>query len=477
MAWDKDFERAFNPSSVAVVGASGSTIGSLPNGGFINNFQKLGFEGHLYPVNPKFNEISGLHTYPNLVSIPEPLDLVIICTPARDVPAVLEDCISAGAKNVHIFTAGFSESGKEEGNLLEDRIKEIALKGNLKVVGPNCMGINVPGARMQTLHAFPIKSGSVAFLSQSGGHAIQFTGYAAGFGIGFSKIISYGNGSVMDSTDFLEYLASDPETKIITMYLEGVRDGKRFMKLVREINPVKPVIIWKGGKSEGGSRAAVSHTGSLAGNLTAWDSFFKQTGAISVNSLDELADVTMTLLYLTPPRGRRLGLILGGGGRGVSSADDCGAEGLVLPMLTPKTRNQLNNLIPPAGNSVRNPIDAYLILQQPAIFEQALGIVAADPMIDIILVDLDMNMLHAVDPSIIGKLEEILIRAARDYSFKKSLVALLGTQRGNPDINNERSRLRKELYREGIGIYRTMPRACRALAKFIAYHEFGLNSN
>ena len=190
MVWHPDFERVFHPRSVAIVGASGSDIGALPSGGFIHNFQKLGFEGRLYPVNPRLKEVLGLPAYPNLISIPEPLDLVIICTPAREVPAVLEDCIDANAKNIHIFSAGFSESGEEEGAALEEKIRDIAFKGELRVVGPNCMGISVPRAKMQTIHGFPIQSGGVAFLSQSGGHAIQFTGYAAGFGIGFSKIIS-----------------------------------------------------------------------------------------------------------------------------------------------------------------------------------------------------------------------------------------------------------------------------------------------
>lgn len=477
MARDTHFERVFNPQALAVVGASGSDIRALPNGGFIGNFLKLGFEGHLYPVNPKFNEISGLKAYPNLVSIPEPLDLVIICTPAREVPAVLEDCIAAEVKNVHIFTAGFSECDGEYGKVLEEKIKQIAQKGGLNVVGPNCMGINVPDIKMQTLHALPINSGNVAFLSQSGGHAIQFSGYAAGFGIGFSKIISYGNGCVMDITDFLEYLVIDPETDIITLYLEGVRDGRKMTKLVREINRTKPVIIWKGGRTEGGARAVVSHTGSLAGKPEIWDAFFKQTGAVSVSSLDELADITMAFLYQAPPPGRRMGLLLGGGGRGVAASDDCNMEGLLLPALSLETRNLLNNLIPLAGNSVRNPIDAYMMLQEPALFRQVLDIVAEDQLIDIILVDLDMNMLHEVNPAIIGEMEEIMIRFAGRYSGKKSLVALLGAQRGNPKINAERSRLRKVLSRAGIGVYRNLPRTCRALDKFITYHEFRLNSN
>lgn len=475
MTWHPDFDRAFHPRAVAIVGASGSDISALPGGGFIGNFQKLGFEGRLYPVNLRLKEMLGLPAYPNLVSIPEPIDLVIICTPAKEVPAVLEDCIAAKARNVHIFSAGFRETGEEEGEKLEEKVKEIALRGELRIIGPNCMGINVPRANMQTIHGFPIESGEVAFLSQSGGHAIQFSSYAPRFGIGFSKIISYGNGCVVDSPDLLEYLATDPETKVITLYMEGVKDGRRLMKQVSEINRTKPVIIWKGGTSKWGSRAAISHTGSLAGSLAVWDSFFKQTGAVPVSSLDELTDVTMTFLYLNPPPGRRTGLLLGGGGRGVTAADFCAAEGLEVPVLTLETRKQLSDFIPQVGNSVRNPIDAYMMLQDPALFERALDIIAGDPLIDIILVDLDLNILLEVSPTAIGKMETIMDSFARQYSSEKLLVAILGTSGGKSGIGAERSRLQKEFVRAGIGVYRTLPRACRALAKFARYHEFQQN--
>ena len=188
MAWHPDFERAFYPRAIAVVGASEAGTRVIQGSSFIRNFQRLGFEGHIYPVNPKLKEIHGLNVYPNLASIPEPLDLVIISTPASEVPGVLEDCIAAGARNVHVFSAGFSESGEEEGKQLEERVKEIALRGGLNLVGPNCMGINVPKARMLTMHRSPIDSGPVAFLSQSGGHALQFTHYAQGLVLGSVRL-------------------------------------------------------------------------------------------------------------------------------------------------------------------------------------------------------------------------------------------------------------------------------------------------
>jgi acyl-CoA synthetase (NDP forming) len=373
---------------------------------------------------------------------------------------------------VHVFTAGFSESGEEEGGQLEERIRKIALGGGLNLIGPNCMGINVPKAKMMTLHGTPLESGPVAFLSQSGGHALQFIPYAQEFGIGFSKVISYGNGCIMDSTDFLEYLATDPETKIITMYVEGVRDGGKLLKQVREINRTKPVIVWKGGLSESGKRAAASHTGSLAGSATVWNAFFRQTGAVQVGTLDELADVTMTFLCLPPPHGRRVALLMGGGGRSVSAADLCNQEGLEVPVLTPETRRKLRNLIPVAGTSVKNPVDADLMQRDLPLFGNILGLAAEDPLIDIIIADLHLNMLQRIGPNAIQEIGGIMSRFVKQHTSHKPLVTVLGTWGGGAGISAERSRLQSELSKVGIGVYRTLPRACRALEKFIEYHEF-----
>ena len=465
------FEAMFNPRAVAVIGASERSTGRFQGAGFISNFQKLGFEGRLYPVNPRGGEVLGLKVYPDLISLPETPDLVIVSTPAPEVPRVLEDCLAKGVKNVHVFSAGFSESGEEEGRQLEEKIKGIALRGELHLVGPNCMGISVPKAGMLTLHGVSVESGSVAFLSQSGGHALQFARYSQGFGIGFSKLISYGNGCITDSTDFLEYLATDPETRLIALYIEGVRDGQRLIKQVKEINLTKPVIVWKGGMSEVGARATSSHTGSLAGNVAVWKAFFKQTGAVQVNSLDELADVVMTFLYLTPSPGRRAALFLGGGGHSVVMADFFAREGLEVPVFSPRTRGQLRNILPMAGASVRNPIDCEPMMRKPSLFESALRIVAEDPSIDILIADLHLDMLLEEGRDRIRETGELMCRLKGSLQ-QKILVAVLESWGGNPKISLERSRLQREFLEAGIGVYRTMPRACRALSKFLQYHEF-----
>jgi len=430
----------------------------------------MGFTGRIHPINPKATEIAGLKAYPSLASVPDPIDLVIVSVPAPAVPAVLEDCIVAGAKNIHIFTAGFEETGEPEGEELGRRIREIAHRGGLRVVGPNCMGLYVPSANLAYWPEGCTESGPVAFLSQSGRLAQDWAEYAQGYGVRFSKVISYGNALTLDCTDFLEYLATDPETKIIGMYLEGVRDGQKFARQVKEINRQKPVIVWKGGLTEPGSRAVASHTGALGGEGAIWSAFFKQTGAIRADSLEEIADLTMTFLYLKPPGGRRVALMGVGGGISVASADICAWEGFQVPTLTAKTRRELRGFVPPAGNSIRNPLDIAVALLNPTNFERTLELIANDPLIDVLLIGRHWFMTRYGPPDMHQKLTEVLIRFAKRNN--KPLVVALQTYTDDPEVRSKQTKIRAELLGAGIPVYDSQQRASRALAKFIQYHEF-----
>ena len=296
MALDHSLAAAFHPRAVAVVGASANPGDERAGASFVRSLQQAGFEGPIYPIHPKAPEVLGLTAYPSVSSLPQPPDLVVVSVPRREVAGVLEDCVRAGARNVTIYTSGFSETGEEEGRQEEQKMREIALRGHLNMLGPNCMGLYVPSARVSLWEGVSPQPGPVAFLAQSGGHCLQFSHYALGFGIRFSKVISFGNACLLGATDFLEYLKEDPDTKIVALYLEGMKDGPRLVRLVREMNPTKPVIIWKAGLTEAGARAAASHTGSLAGTRQIWDTFFRQTGAVPATGLDELADIIMTFL-------------------------------------------------------------------------------------------------------------------------------------------------------------------------------------
>ena len=487
MAWDPEFEVAFNPKTVAIVGAQRKPP---PWGDFVANLQRAGFRGRIYPINPKAEggEIRGLKAYPDLASVPEAIDLVIVTAPATAVPAVLEDCIAANAKNVHIFSAGFGETGEEKRIELERQIGEIANRGGLRILGPNCMGLHVPAAGLTTWDMFNPRSGPVAFLSQSGGHAGVFTGDGARFGIYFSKAVSFGNALGFDSPDFLEYLATDPETGIICMYLEGVRDGRRLTELVREINRTKPVIVWKGGLTEWGAKAAASHTGSLGGEKEIWDAFYRQTGAVRVDTLEELFDVTMTFLYLHPLPSRRIALIGAGGGNSVAGADVCAREGLELPTLSQKTLRELGSFIPPEGTIIRNPLDIGIVLRDIDLLLRTLEPVAADSVIDsiifampiaLVLSGMDRAALSSQDEQVllsamdkqVRKVLDIIIKFDHENIHHKPLILVLQPGMG-PPVPGMRGRVQRELFEAKIPVYLSLERASRAMGKFIQYHEY-----
>ena len=477
MAWDHDFERAFHPHTVAFVGVSRDTVGGAQRfrpgaTGFLLRLMDRGYKGRIYPVNPKLDEVVGLKVYPDLVSVPEPIDLVIVSVPAPAVPAVLEDCIAAGAKNVHIFTAGFEETGEEEGRKLAGQVRGIVRRGGLRVVGPNCMGIYVPGAALSMWPEGVTEGGHVAFVSQSGRLAQDYVEHAQHRGLKFSKAISYGNAYGLDESDFLEHLAADPDTRVIGMYLEGVADGQRFVSLVKDINRVKPVVVWKGGLTEAGSRAVISHTGSLAGQEQVWDAFYRQTGAVRATSIEEIADVHLAFLNLQPPKGRRVAHLGVGGGTSVASADIYVWEGLEVPTLSDQTRRELRGFIAPAGTSIRNPLDIGLVMRDMSLLERTLDAVASDPLVDIIVVAQHWLMLWFTQGEVVPKLAEFLADFVRQNKHGKPLVAVTRCWTEDPKGRGWLMDLDRALLEAGIPTYPTEERVARALANFVKYHEF-----
>ncbi len=476
MVWDPELEIAFHPTVVAMVGVSADAKRSehRPSGGatFIAGYEQLGFKGRIYPVNTKATEILGYKAYPSVSAIPEPVDLVVISVPAQAVPAVLEDCITANAKNIHMYTAGFEETGEEEAKELGLKVRQIALRGGLRIIGPNCMGIYVPKAGIGSFEGLPKESGPVAFISQSGGHLNWLSHYAPNYGIYFSKAISFGNAYVLDSTDFLEYLAVDPETEIICVYLEGVKDGRKLFRQVQEINRTKPVILWKSGLTESGSRAVTSHTASLAGQEAIWRGFFAQTGAVPVSSLEEMAEMTMTFLNVKPPRGKGVAVMGLGGGTAVAAADICSREGLEIPTLTQATQNELKKFIPLAGASIRNPLDTGMVFRDVSLLEREIELVAADPLIDMLIIRPHLDMAKAIGLDQVDSLINYLCDFSRNNSYGKPLVLVFHSFANDPWETELRARLQVELPQKGVAVYSSLTSACRALARFFEYHRF-----
>ena len=466
-----NFGEGFPPKSIAIVGVSRNDDSKHPGYTGLNLLRILkgaGFEGRLYPVNPKASSIEGLKVYPSVASIPETLDLVTIAVPPSAVPQVVEDCVAAKARNVQICTSGFGETGQAEGKGLESEIRKIALKGRLRVIGPNCMGFQIPSVRMQMHADTPSAQGPVAFVSQSGGHARIYLIRGPQLGIGFSKVISYGNALVMDAPDFLEYLANDPETRIICMYLEGIKDGRRFMELVRQINPAKPVIIWKGGLTGSGARAAVSHTGSLAGERRIWDAFFKQTGAIEVHSIDEMGEVTMTFLSLKPSSGKRAAVLAAGGGSSVATGDICAEEGIEVPALSPATKAGLLEFISLVNQGVANPIDVPGVVMDISSLHRTYKLLAADPKIDVMILHLGAEFFAGPMVGVIGELQKRISSSSKlKYQPKPVIVAL-----SDEGQIRDTEKYAEELREAGTAAYNSLHRACRALNRFANYHRF-----
>ncbi len=458
--------------SIAVVGATRPRVGGFS--GMFSNVASFGFPGRLYPINPKTAEIGGYKAFPNLVSLPEPVDLVIISVPAPMVPEALKDCIASGNKNVHIFTSGFKETGEKEGNRLQAEIEKIAREGGLRVLGPNCMGIYAPESRIVTWPGASGEKGPVAFVSQSGGNAGDFTSYAASrFGIYFSKVFSYGNALTLDSTDFLEYLSHDDQTRIIAMYLEGVKNGRRLFRQVTEINRKKPVIIMKGGLTESGARAVASHTGSLAGGEKIWKAFFQQSGAVQVDSLEEMTDVTLAFLNLGQSRGKRVAVIGTGGGVGVSAADSCSKVGLDLPPLPMAIINKLRKFIPPAGNMIRNPIDAHLVFLELDLLGQTLDLLSTGSTVDMFVIALHLDWLSENGTeNQVERMAQYIAVEARKHTNNLPLVVVWRQYQPDPELRQSRVLLEQILLQAGVPVYEGLPRAFFAISKLAEYHRF-----
>ena len=253
-------EHLFHPRSVAVVGASTS---QGPGGGFVTAIQEMGYQGALYPVNPKAEEIQGLKCYPSLLDVPGEVDYVISSVPARIVPQLVEDSAAKGAKAVHFFTAGFSETGEADRAGMEAHLLARARELGLRLIGPNCMGLYCPESGLSFMPGMPKEPGPVGMVSQSGANAGEFCRTGGVRGLRISKAISYGNALDLNESDFLEYLGQDTKTEIIVGYIEGVKDGQRFLRALRAAATAKPVIILKGGQTEAGARATASADSTL----------------------------------------------------------------------------------------------------------------------------------------------------------------------------------------------------------------------
>ncbi|MFH1489652.1 MAG: CoA-binding protein [Pseudomonadota bacterium] len=351
-----DLSCFFQPEGVAVIGASNRT-GSWGNR-ITQGLIASRYPGALYPVNSTTDNVLGLKAYPGLREIPGPVDLAVVAIPAESLWKTLEDCALKGVKGVVIISSGFGEV-KDEGKRLEERIAVFGRENNIRILGPNVSGIYDLHAGFYAAGGDPERMipSRMSFVCQGGFAVHNIVNHAYARGIGIGKFVQTGNEADLQSTDFVEFLGDDPHTEVILMYIEGLKDPKRFLKVAKEITPKKPIIFYKGGKSHDGSRAAASHTGAMAGSFDLYRALIKQARCIMATHFETILDFGKALTYYPHLRGPRIGIATQGGSWGVMLTDQLSLKGFSVPELSDSLQKDIRGLGFPSRASTKNPID------------------------------------------------------------------------------------------------------------------------
>ncbi len=452
----------FNPSSVAIAGVGPITAGKW----YLESLLSSGFKGNVYPIHPNGGEISGMRIYASINDIPGPVDHVICCIPARFVPQLIRECAEKGVKAVSLFTSGFSETGTDEGRQLEAEIVRLAQVSRTRLIGPNCMGVYNPRIGLSFVTDFPREAGGVSLVCQSGGNTIYLVRLAAERGIRFSKVISYGNACDVNESDMFEYLAEDTETDLVAAYIEGVKDGRRFLRALAGLASRKPVMVLKGGSTDLGARTAASHSGSLSGSDAVWTSLLEQNGAMRVHTLEELVDMAVTFRFLRLPRGRRIAMVGGGGGASVLATDACAASGFTLPAIPPALADRIRGFLDSeAGLILTNPIELNMF---PEVTHSIAGHFIADEGFDLMLA----NCVFGQHPWPVFDIWsdmfcDTILKV--HHETDKPVAAVLDSR-----LTNQESHfavLRQRYCAAGIPVYYSMSNACKAIDRFTNCHR------
>ena len=458
----KKLDIGFNPRNIVVVGDKG------PN----YNWLKTSAEypgGPTYSVQLDENEIPGIEelgikNFKSLHDIPEDeIDYVIIAVPRRIVPFILKDCIEKKVTLVACYTAGFAETHEEEGIKLSETIINMCKEADLAMVGPNCLCISNPKVGLLSNTSQRTGPGGfVGVLSMSGTHTGTMISALTAHGMPISKSVSMGNSLSIEQSDWLEYLGEDEETKIICMYLEGVRNGRQFYDSLKKVAAKKPVVILKGGQTADGARAATSHTASLASPFAIWSGMFQQTGAIGVNSTDEIVDVAKVLTMAKPVSGNRLGVIASTGGQSVLVSDASAKHDLTVPALEESSYEKLRELFTLTGNSYRNPLDVTGVLNTAEEGDMMLNVLADDPNIDIIAMEVGDFTQRRNDPDFYDNMIKNF-QSIKENSDKPFIVV----QTGMEDVV---LKTRETLKEKGIPSIYSFLRGTQALGRAKDYY-------
>jgi len=451
-------EPFFNPKTVAVVGVSRQArkVGHV----IFKNFIDSEFEGKVFPVNPKADKILNSKAYPSVKEIPGELDLVVIAVPAASVPSVIDDCLSKEVKAVVIVSGGFKEIGNE-GAKLEQEIKKKIEGKNLRVIGPNCIGVFDPTSHVDTLFlpTYKLKRpkrGSIAFISQSGAFGAAVLDWAASKEIGISKFISIGNKVDVDEVELMNFLLNDPFTQCITLYVESISRGRDFLNAAKEVLLRKPIVVLKGGMTKEGARAAMSHTGSLAGKSKVYEGAFTGAGIIQAFTVDELFDYARALAYQPLPKEQKnLAIVTNGGGFGVISSDEASKLGITLASFNSETTSRLKAILPKYGIP-HNPLDLVGDADVKR-YRVALDAVSSDPNVGAILVIVLMQT---------SFIESDVVDAISETNVSSGIPIIVCTIGG--DFTQI---LSKMLENDRIPSYPTPERAVKAINSLISYNK------
>lgn len=463
-------DKMFNPKTVVVIGDKGPGYMWLKN-----NMPVLEKGGNLYSVQLDEKEIPGIEAlgitnFKSLADVPGPIDYAQVAVPRQVAPIILKGLIEVQAHGAGFFTSGFAETGEELGIKLQATITEMAKGANFNLVGPNCMGLYLPKAGVRFNADAPIvDDGRIGFLSQSGTHGIMFSLVAAANGMHLSRCASFGNAVVLDVADYVEYLADDDETDVIGMYVEGVKNGRRFFEVLKDACKKKPVIVWKGGQTEAGARATMSHTGSLAAPHAIWEAMVKQCGAISTNNLDETIDVMKLLQMAKKPTGNGMALLAQTGGQSVSITDAFARQGFRVPRFTDATYQTLGEFFNIIGGSYQNPLDmAGTVQGKTDNLRKILDIVGADDNIDAVAMELSAMFAARQwknDPTTLDATIDTM-KAYQEESGKPFLAVL------HPAHEAEYvGSIIHKFNEKQVPVFGSFDRAATAMSKVLAYYR------
>jgi acyl-CoA synthetase (NDP forming) len=429
-------------------------------------------KSRMYLINPRVERILDLPVYANLTDIDGPVDHVISSVPARVVPNLVDQCIEKGVRSLHLFTAGFSETGDPEMAKVEQETVARLRSAGIRTIGPNCLGLYVPASGLTFSENFPKEPGDVFLISQSGANASEIVSSLGSRGVRFSKVVSFGNGADLKAHHFFEYAAADPDTKVVLAYLEGVPDGRSLFEAVKSCAAVKPTIILKGGISAAGARAASSHTASLAGSREVFEALCRQVGAIRVESIDDLQDMTMAVTtFAKHLKGGRVALVGGPGGFAVLSSDAIATEGLELPETPADAKDRLREVVPVAGTSINNPID-----HSPSgldDLDRIVRIMAASASYDVVLSTFLANELGGFGRRSSDGERSPDQKAAEELAEAKRGAALLGRIQSEFSVPGVYLQRREDLpaasaaFAESVAIYPSVTRAARAWRRLL----------